>query len=131
MPITTAVTRKMDNNYVQVEVSGKKTDTRYYRVPENMADSFQKEYIANGKKAAWLSNGLMILGIAVMTVASYFLTKKSNDSSLKTLVGLIAGVAGGFTGTFAAAKAEMKSHERLLYKYNASEINYSQKSLVK
>lgn len=125
MPITSAVTRKFDNNYVQVEIQGKKYDTRYYKVPEDRADSFQAEYKKNSSKAGWVSNGLMILGLAALTAVSYFATKKMENKSLKTMIAMFAGVTGGIAGTFAGAKIESKNHQNLLYKYNATEIDYS------
>ena len=42
MKLQTSITRKIDDNYVQVEVQSKNQDIRYYKVPEAKADSFQK-----------------------------------------------------------------------------------------
>ncbi len=129
MALTSSVTRKFDNNYVQVEINSNKYETRYYKVPESEADSFQAEYKKNSKKANRLSNGLMILGLAATTVAAYFATKKMENKALKTIISLVAGVSGGIAGTFAGAKIEAKDHQNLMYKYNATEIDYSQSNL--
>lgn len=129
MAITTAVTRKLDNNCVQVEVKARKDDVRYYKVPEQKADSFQKEYVANSKKMSRLSNLMFFLSFPVTIGFSYLFTKKIESQSLRTVIGVCAGIIGGIGTAYAGANMTAKNHTEFLQKYNSEEIDYSESKL--
>ncbi len=125
MAITTAVTRKFDNNYVQVEIESNRQEPRYYKVPENKADSFQKEYKKNSKKMPWIDTGLTLGAIIVMIVPTFFATKKIESKTARMFLGTLAGLVGGFGAMHLGTKIEENSHSKLLQKYGAEEIDYS------
>ena len=125
MALKTSVTRKLDNGYVQVEVIPNKYSTNYYRVPEDQADSFQSEYKKVNKKASWRSSGFMVAGLLGCTLLADLLTKKMQNRTKRTLTAIMSGVLGGTVGSYIAAKIGYKSHQQLLYKYNAVETEPS------
>ena len=129
MAITTAVTRKMDNNYVQVEVKARKDDVRYYKVPEQYADTFQKEYVANSKKMSRLSNLMFFLSFPVTVGLSYLCTKKLDNKNLRMAIGVCAGIIGGVGTSYAGVNMTTKNHKAFLEKYNSEEIDYSESKL--
>ena len=129
MTLTSAVTRKFDNGYVQVEIQSKRQEPRYYKVPENNADSFQREYQKNSKKMPWINTGLTLGAIVATIVPVSFLTKNVESKTIRMLSGIIAGLIGGIGSMYLGANIESKSHVKLLQKYNAEEIDYSQNRL--
>lgn len=129
MTISSAVTRKFDNGYVQVEIESNRQDTRYYKVPEDRADSFQREYKKNSKKAPWVETGLTMGAIVALIVPTYFATKKIESKSIRMVLGTLAGLTGGIGSIQLGNKIEAKSHTKLLQKYNAEEIDYSKSHL--
>jgi len=129
MAVTTAVTRKFDNNFVQVEVKAKKDEPRYYKVPADKADSFQKEYVANSKKMRRLSDAMFFLSFPVTIGLSYLCTKKIESKNLRMLIGVIAGIVGGVGTSYAGVNMTIKNHKEFLEKYNSEEIDYSESKL--
>lgn len=117
------------NNYRIVEINSINHIPRYYKVHPDKADSFQNEYIKNQKKSSWITNGLMLAGIIKLIIPTYLLTKKIQNNTLKTLIGIGAGLVGGFIGTKVGNKIEAKKHSALLNKYNAIEIDPSSSKL--
>lgn len=126
MAITTAVTRKFDNNDVQVEVTSKRQELRYYRVPANNADSFQREYKKNSSKMPWINTGLTLGAIVATIVPVSLLTNKIESRSIRMVLGVLAGLTGGIGSMYLGSEIEAKSHKKLLNKYNAQEIDYSE-----
>lgn len=129
MTISSAVTRKFDNGYVQVEIESNRQDTRYYKVPENKSDSFQREYKKNSKKAPWVETGLTMGAIITLIVPTYFATKKIESKTIRMVLGTLAGLIGGIGSIQLGNKIEAKSHTKLLQKHNAEEIDYSKSRL--
>ena len=129
MKLQTSITRKIDDNYVQVEVQSKNQDIRYYKVPEAKADSFQKEYVKNSKRASLQSN-LMLLGAIIATIVPmHFLTKKIENTLVKSCLGVFAGIAGGVGSMYLSANISAKSHTNMLQKYEAEEIDFEKQKL--
>ena len=111
------------NNYKIAEFDTLNHIPRCYKVPADKIDSFQQEYVKNQKKSSWITNGLMFAGILKLIIPVYFLTKKIQSNTLKTIIGVSAGLVGGFIGTKIGNKIEAKKHSALLKKYNATEID--------
>lgn len=126
MAITSSVTKNLDNNYVQVEIQSKNRETMYYKVPENKADSFQKEYKKNSKKMPWINTGLTLGAIILAVFPMSLLTQKIEQKSLRMAIGVIAGIIGGVGSMYLGTEIESKSHKNLLKKYNAEKINYEE-----
>lgn len=129
MALNSAVTRKLDNSYVQVEIGSGKRGPKYYKVPENKADEFQKEYIKSSNKMQWTSTGVMIGAIFTMIIPTYFATASMKNKTLKMALGLTAGLIGGICSMFISDNIEKKSHAKLLKKFDAKEMDYSKSRL--
>ena len=129
MALTTEVTKKFNNGYVQVTVNSKNNGSKYYKVPENRADEFQAEYKKNKKKLNWSTTGIMLATIAAVLTPVAFFSKKIENKTYRTLLGIAAGVVGGIGSMLVTNKIEMNSHAKLLKKYNASTIDYSSSKL--
>ena len=127
MNFTTQITRTFNDNTVQVEVKSKKGVNRYYKVPADKADSFQKEYVKKSKKSyssALLANFAAAAGAVAIAVIA------TGSMASKLWRGVISAVSGLVIGTFVSVtghKNEVKSHKELLNKYNASELHYNNK----
>ena len=129
MNFTTQITRTFNDNTVQVEIKSKKGDNRYYKVPADKADSFQKEYVKNSKKSynkSLIANFLAAVGaVGVALVATESMTNKLWRGGISLVSGLIIGSFVSITGH----KIAVKSHKEMLDKYNASELHYDNKKL--
>ena len=126
MAISSAVTRKLDNGYVQVEIGPMNREPHYYKVPESKADEFQHEYKSNSKKVNLASAGIMFAAVAATLFPTAYFTKKVENRTLKTFLQIGAGILGGVCSMFVCNKIEMNSHKKLLDKYNAALIDKSQ-----
>ena len=127
MALTAAVTRKLDNNFVQVEVKNKVGGTRYYRVPEDKADSFSKEYVHNSKRMYRLSSVLTFTSILGALSLGLFFTRNAASKGLKYAVSGVMGLAAGAVSTASGQKTSTKNHTEFLKNYNAEEIRYDNK----
>ena len=56
MAIDAKITNRLNNNNVQVEISSKDSQKRFFAVPENKADSFIKNYTKLDKKHSIIAN---------------------------------------------------------------------------
>lgn len=124
MAITTAVTRKLDNNCVQVEVKSPNQGTRYYKVPEDNADTFQKEYVKNSKKMYKLSSFLTFSSVLAAVAATIAITRKMTNKVLKYGTAAIAGIGASFLASASSQNTAAKSHKEFLQNYNSEEIYY-------
>ena len=129
MAITTAVTRKFDNNYVQVDATTRNGDTKYYKLPAAKADSFQKEYIQNSKEQWWKEVALTTVSVIGAIILASLATKKVESSAARMAVGVGAGAVGGIGSGFLAAKMNVNSHQKLLKKYGAEQLYFEENRL--
>lgn len=126
MAVTANISRKLDNNCVQVDISSKKIWTRYFKVPENKADSFIANYKKQDTRNNWRSNLMMLTGaLAGCFIASIFTQKLSKG--IKTAIGILAGLLGTAGAIFTNATIVRKQEDKLLKNYNAEEIFYESK----
>ena len=56
MSVSASITRKLDNNYVQVDITSKKMEPRYYKVPASKADEFCKDFKKTDKRMSRVSD---------------------------------------------------------------------------
>ena len=129
MSITTAVTRRFDNNYVQVDITPKNGDVKYYKLPEAKADSFQKEYVQNSKDQYWKDTAITIGSIFGTIILAALCTKKIENSTLRMAIGIGGGLTGGLGSSVICEKLNENSHKKLLKKYNAEQLDYSKNKL--
>lgn len=123
MALHTSIVSRYDNNYVKIEISSNGKNPRFYKVPENKVDDFQKEYKKNSNHYPWISSGLILAGAIITTLPTYFLTKGMQKKGIKNFIGCLSGVIGGAGGIYLSAVLDGKSHEKLLKKYNASSVS--------
>ena len=127
MALTAAVTRKLDNNFVQVEIKNNNENPRYYKVPEEKADSFSKEYVANSKKMYTLSSILNFTSVFGGVALALFITKKMASKGFRYVISGVTGAAAGLISTISGQKTSIKNHTEFLKNYNAEEIHYEDK----
>ena len=125
MTLTSAITKKFDNNYVQVEISSNKQESVYYKVPEDKADAFQREFIQYSKKTPWISMGMTLGAITALIVPVSFLTKKIASRTARMFLGTLAGLTGGVGSMYLGTRMQEKNYSKMLNKYDAQELDYS------
>ena len=127
MSIDFRISRKLANNYVQADVSSKNI-TRYYKLPENEADSFYQDYKEYDKKTRISATILDItcsLGGAILGIsAAKYLKAKM---LIQMLVGLTMAFAGNIISTVITARDMQKNENALLEKHHAERIFYDNK----
>ena len=129
MAISSAVTRKLNNGYVQIDIGPTNREPHSYKVPETRADEFQREYKKNSKKVNLASAGIMFAAVAATLFPTAHFTKNIEKKFLKTVLQIGAGIAGGVAAMFLCNRVEMNSHQKLLNKYDAELIDKSQLGL--
>ena len=126
MAVSANVTRKLDNNFVQVDVTSKKTEPRYYKVPAARADEFCKEFTKSDKKMSIISDvsfvAATLFGCAVLSIV----TRKLGGAA-RILLGLLGGISLGFATEMFSANQMVKQYQQLLKKYQVEEIDYDSK----
>ena len=124
MAVTTAITKSLDNNCVQVDIKSKKGYTRYYKVPKQNARRFADEYKKQNKTLSICADvGFFASIIAGVLIAAHYTTNM--NSRLKqfgiqtaSAVGLSLPTVLGFS-----YYTEQKQQD-LINRYNAREIFY-------
>ena len=127
MALTAAVTRKLDNNFVQVEIKNNNEKPRYYKVPEEKADSFSKEYVANSKKMYTLSSILSFTSVLGGVALALLITKNMANKLFRYVISGVTGAIAGLASTASGLKTSIKNHTEFLKNYNAEEIHYEDK----
>ena len=126
MAVSANVTRKLDNNYVQVDVTSKKTEPRYYKVPESKADEFCKEFTKTDKKMSILSDTSFVISTLLGCAIISILARKLGGAA-RIALGILGGVGLGFTSEMISANTMVKKYEQLLKKHDAEEIKLEDK----
>lgn len=129
MAVDFKITRRFSDGCVEVEAGRKNRASNYYKVPENRVDDFKKEYKKNVTKMGWISAGTLTAAIIAVILPVTHFTKNIGKNSIRTVINLMSGVAAGALSMIATNKIEMKSHSKLLEKYDASVIDYSKSRL--
>ena len=130
MALTSSVVKNYDNGYVKIEIGQKNREPKYYLVPENNADTFEKEYKTNAKKMTWASSLLMVGVIVATLLPLSAVLKKIENKTAQTLCGITAGVIGGMASLFISNNIERKSHSKLLQKFNAKPADNKTPELI-
>lgn len=128
MAVDTKITRNLGNNFVQVEVSSKKSWTRYFKVPESNADEFCASYKKHDKKMKRISNISFILAPFAGCALAFPLTKKLSGGA-RMGAGVLAGMAAAVGSVFVTASIMEKAQEKLLKRLNSEELFYDNKKL--
>lgn len=123
MALQTSVVSRYDNNYVKLEVSSNGKNPRFYKVPEQKVDNFQKEYKKNSSRYPWISSGLIVAGALITLLPTRYFTKEMKKTGVKNFINFLSGVVGGMGGAYLSAVLDSKSHQKLLEKYGSSSVD--------
>ena len=127
MTINTSITRKLDNNYVQVEVSSPKASTTFFKVPNNKADEFCREYKKMEKKNSKTYNIAFFSSIAIACILMSMLTKRFESKTPKLLLNIVGGLFAGYTADSAVRTYLIPKQDELIKSFGAKEIFYDDK----
>ena len=123
MALNSTITRKYENNYVQIEIGSNRAGAKRYKLSADRVDEFTKEYKSNSSKMAWASTGIMMGAILATVMPTYIITASTvSNRILKPVIGIAVAVAAGIGSLFISTAIGKKSHNKLLEKYNAEEV---------
>ncbi len=120
--VNTKITRDLNNNCVEVEVSSKRTAPIYYKVPKAEADSFCKSYKKYVESSDLKANLMFGGGILLCSAGAMWLTRNLSKI-IKLTSGVVAGGLAGFGATKYVMHTATKKHDALMKKYNAETID--------
>ncbi len=126
MAVSANVTRKLDNNYVQVDVTSKKTDPRYYKVPESKADQFCKDFTKTDKRMSIISDTSFVVSTLIGCAILSLVTRKLSGIA-RIVLGILGGLSLGFASEMISANTMVKKYQQLLKTYQAEEIKFEDK----
>lgn len=124
MGLSSNIIQKYPNGNVLIEIGSKSGTPKYYKVQENCADEFQREYINNSKKLQWKSTGLLTAAV-ILCIFPVSILAKNLERRTKMILGVASGIAGGFCSMVLSNKLEQNSYLKLIQKYSAKEVNYT------
>lgn len=123
MAISAEIKQKIDNNCVRVEVSGKKVPTRYFRVPEDKADTFCEQYKKNDTRTGYLT-GAITVGAVLAVCATINALMQKAAPVVKRSIGIGAGIITAIGSLWATAPLVVKREDKLLNQFGANEISF-------
>ncbi len=122
MSVDAKISRAIDNNSVQIDISSKNSRTRFYQVPKNNADNFIKQYKKQDKKASLITNTAFGAAILVGVFGANALTKKMNNKLLKFVLNTAAGVGCAIAAIFGSGKYIQNQQNKIIEQNRAKEI---------
>ncbi len=123
MAITTAITKKLDTNFVQVDSTEKNGYKRYYKVPQNHADKFADELKKQDKKLNIYSNLTFFSAVFLGVLAASPFTKKM-EGMKKFLIQTASGIGFAALSSLGFSKYAENEEIKLLREHKAKEIFY-------
>lgn len=122
MAVDINITKKLDNNFVQVEVESKNVPKRFFKVPESKVDEFCKSYKEYNKKQSFLSS----LRVATPAVLACAITNQLTQK-LGTMTRWASSIGVGILtligSTYLNTKHVINKEDELLQKYEAIEFD--------
>lgn len=128
MAVRTQISRKLDENNVQVNVTSTKAATRYFKVPKDVADEFCSSYKKQDKKDNLISNITFGSSILLGCWLASGLASKLNTAG-RFAVGIIGGVLCALGSTILLNSKMAPKHEQFVKSFGAEEIYYDEKKL--
>ena len=126
MGISVNISKKLDSDNVQVEVSSPKIPTRYFKVPKAKADEFCAKYKDNYSSSTLYST-MLITGTTMAACLIANTLTKNLEKIYRYGIGLATGVASVLATTAGTARWSVHKEEKFLKNYNATEIKYQRK----
>ena len=124
MAIDAKITNRLNNNNVQVEISSKDSQKRFFAVPENKADSFIKNYTKLDKKHSIIANGAFMGGIFAGILAAGIATRKIKSTAIRWGLNLTAGMIGAGASIYGTSAYMVKEQDKLFNTHQAKELSY-------
>ena len=126
MGLSVEIGKKLDNNCVEVTVNSPKCPTRFFKVPENKADEFCKQYKNNDSNSGFITAGV-ITGTAIASCSIANILAKNLSKIYRNGIGVLVGIASVLAATVATAPLAVKREEQVLKQFNAIEIEHNRK----
>lgn len=124
MALEANVTKRLDNKYVQVDITSQYNDPIYYRVPVQRADSFAKKYKELNKRNFFISNiSLAAATIAGFSIANNF-TKNIKNKFLKYMTDTLFGIGSVILTSNLLGNLNYKQIQNLSKQHGAQQIFY-------
>lgn len=124
MALDAKITKQLDPNYVQVDITNKNEPYRYFKVPRQNADSFIKKFKKENKNNRYITN----IGFAASIFGGLFITslatKNINKPTTKHILNVLGSIATALATMFASEKYIEKKDSEYIKKYHAEEIFY-------
>ncbi len=124
MTIDAKITSRLDNNNVQIEISSKDMQKRFYSVPENKADSFVKSYAKLDKKHSVIANTAFMGGIFAGILAAGIATRKIKNTAIRWGLNLASGIIGAGASIYGTSAYMVEQQNKLFKAHQAKELNY-------
>lgn len=115
------VTKKLDNNFVQVEIESKNVPKRFFKVPENRSDEFCKSYNKFSTEQSIWSPIRIITPILLVTSTVNLFAKKLGKAG-QWIAAIGAGIATAAGVINLNTQHIIKCENKLLQKHNAEEF---------
>lgn len=126
MAVDIKVTRKLPDNYVQVDVTPKNMETRHYKMPADQVDSFTASYKQYDSKTRVNSTVLLVLMVLAGAFTGTIIPKLLKANTLfRVIGGVIGAFAGDIGSTMITAKNMEKNETALLKAHGAKELIYN------
>lgn len=124
MTIDAKITGRIDNQRIQIEIASKDSQSRYFAVPDNKADSFIKNYSKLDKRHTIIANGGFMGGIFAGILAASLATRKIKNTALRWGLNLAAGMVGAIGAIYGTSAYMIEQQDKLIKSHNAKEISY-------
>lgn len=125
MGVNAEITRQLENNTVQVDITSKKARTRYFQVPKQKAAAFADKYKKQDKQITYFTNTVFFASVLGGVLLSSALTRKIVKSkAMQFILGSMGGIGGGIASVFASGNYIDNKQKNLLKEYQAKEIFY-------
>lgn len=125
MAVDIKVTRRLPNNYVQVDVTPKKMETRHYKVPVDKVDSFTASYKKYDSKTRTDATILLVLMVLAGGFTGTIIPKLLKGKPILSIIGGIFGALAGDVGSTVIISKNMQKNEAALLKaHDAKEFIY-------
>ena len=126
MSVEATVSKQLDNNFVQVDITSKNANPKYYKVPAKTADSFMKTYKKQEQKSLMISNVSFALSCVTGCFLTNALTKKFIKSAFaKYTVNTLGGIALSIATMLGVGNMLSSQKQNMLQKHGAQEISYN------
>ena len=103
MAVDVKVLQNIDNKYVKIEATSTHAPTRYFKVPQENADSFCTNYKREAKRNTTRNYVAMFVSVLAACGITGIFTKSFNKTA-QTISGIVAGIAGLAGATYYSTK---------------------------